>query len=454
MDRFKRHIWKELQSWKSTNGRKPLILRGARQVGKTTIVRSFGTTYSQYIELNLEKTEDFNVIERSNNVQELVDVLTLRNEISSSQFSDTLLFIDEIQESPKAISFLRYFYEEIPGIHVIAVGSLLEHTLNKIMHFPVGRVNYLYLFPLNFQEYLLAMGKELLLERVQKIPLDKVAHEILIKEFHKYCIIGGMPEIVANYVQNEDLSILPPIYESIWNTYKDDIVKYASSKAEERVIKHIVSSAATFVDQRVKFQNFGNSNYKSREVGEAFRSLDDAKVIQIIYPCTAIEPPAIPDFKKSPRLQFLDTGILNFDLNIQADLLLMDDLSQAYKGSLIPHIITQEIISLNTGSYRKPNFWVRDKTQSSAEVDLILTSGEYLIPIEIKSGKTGSLKSLHQFINKANHPFAVRIYGGKFSIVETKTPEGKPYYLMNLPYYLGTLLNDYIHYFINNYNGQ
>jgi len=454
MSKFKRHIWKELMAWKATTTRKPLILRGARQVGKTTIVRDFGATYTHFIELNLEKIEDFQVIERSNNVQELINSLALKNEISSNQFSETLLFIDEIQESPKAISFLRYFYEEKPELHVIAAGSLLEHTLNKVKHFPVGRVNYLYLFPLNFQEYLLAMGKKMLLEQMQKIPLDFIAHDILIKEFHTYCIIGGMPEIVANYIQNEDLSILPPIYESIWNTYKEDIVKYASSKTEENVIKHIVNSAATFVHQRVKFQNFGNSNYKSREVSEAFRSLDDAKVIQIIYPCTNVEPPAIPDFKKSPRLQFLDTGILNFDLNIQADLLLMDDLSEAYKGSLIPHIITQEIISLNRGSYQKPNFWVRDKTQSSAEVDLILSNGGYLIPIEIKSGKTGSLKSLHQFINKADHPFAVRIYGGKFSIEETRTPEGKPYFLMNLPYYLGALLNDYIHYFLKNHNGQ
>ena len=452
MGKFKRHIWKDLTSWKGTTTRKPLILRGARQVGKTTVARNFGATYTHFIELNLEKAEDFQVIERSNNAQELLSALALRNEISSSQFSKTLLFIDEIQESQKAISFLRYFYEEIPEIHVVAASSLLEHTLNKAKHFPVGRVNYLYLFPLNFQEYLLAMGKEMLLERMQEIPIDNVAHDILIKEFHTYCIIGGMPEIVANYVQNKDLSILPTIYESIWNTYKDDIVKYASSKAEENVIKHIVSSAATFVDQRVKFQNFGNSNYKSREVSEAFRSLDDTKVIQIIYPCTNVEPPVIPDFKKSPRLQFLDTGILNFDLNIQADLLLMDDLSEAYKGALIPHIITQEIISLNTGNYKKPNFWVRDKTQSSAEVDLILSYGGYLIPIEIKSGKTGSLKSLHQFINKANHPFAVRIYGGQFSIDKTTTPEGKPYFLMNLPYYFGTLLNEYIHYFIKNYN--
>lgn len=454
MKTFKRHIWRELLAWKSNDSRKPLILRGARQVGKTTLVKSFGKTYKYFIELNLERKSDFDLIERSDSAQELVIALALKNEISSEEFSNTLIFIDEIQESTKAIAFLRYFYEDIPAISVIAAGSLLEQVLNKVQHFPVGRVNYLYLFPLNFQEYLLAMEKHMLLERMKQIPIDKVTHEILLQEFHKYCIIGGMPEIIANYKQYGNLSILPSIYESIWNTYKDDILKYASSKSEEQVIKHIVNSAASFVDQRVKFQNFGYSNYKSREVSEAFRSLDSAKVVQIIYPSTKIEPPIIPDLKKSPRLQLMDTGILNFDLNIQADLLMMDDLSDAYKGALIPHMITQEVISLNTGNYNKPNFWVRDKSQSSAEVDLVIPYGKLLIPIEIKSGSTGTLRSLHQFVNKAKHPFAIRIYGGEFKIENSKTPTGKPYYLMNLPYYLGTLLNEYIEFFIAKNHGK
>lgn len=447
---IKRQIWNKLEQWKSSPDAKPLILRGARQVGKTTLVRSLGATYKHFIELNLEKKEDINLIEKSGSVQELVDFLVLRNEITTKSLPHTLLFIDEIQESEKAISFLRYFYEDIPKLNVIAAGSLLEHTLKKTKHFPVGRVNYLYLFPLNFQEYLEAMGKKQLLERLQHIPIDDVAHDILIKEFHTYCIIGGMPEIVAHYADNKDLSALPQVYESIWNTYKDDIVKYANSKPEENVIKHIVHTAASFVDQRVKFQNFGHSHYKSREVSEAFRNLDAAKVIQIIYPCTSVAPPIIPDYKKSPRLQFLDTGILNFDLNIQADLLMLEDLSDAYKGAILPHIINQELLSLNTTDFKKTNFWVRDKTQSSAEVDLLIAHKQFLIPVEIKSGKTGSLKSLHQFINQAPHHFAVRIYGGKFSIETTQTPGGKPYLLMNLPYYLGTYLKQYIDYFISN----
>lgn len=452
MKNFKRHIFNELVQWKAGSNAKPLILRGARQVGKTTLVRSFGESYNHFIELNLEKSEDANLVERSNSVQELVNFLALKNEISPKDFPKTLLFIDEIQESEKAISFLRYFYENLPELNVIAAGSLLEHTLKKIKNYPVGRINYLYLFPLNFQEYLEAHGKKNLLEKFRNVPIDDIAHELLMKEFHTYCIIGGMPEIVANYVANQDLLALPQTYESIWNTYKDDVIKYADSKSEENVMKHIVNTAASFVDQRIKFQNFGHSNYKSREVSEAFTNLDAAKVIQVIYPCTNVEPPILPDYKKSPRLQFLDTGILNFDLNIQADLLLMKDLSEAYEGAIVPHIINQEVLSLNTTDYKKTNFWVRDKTQSSAEVDLVIAHGKFLIPVEIKSGKTGSLKSLHQFVNKAPHPFAVRMYGGKFNIEETVTPEGKPYLLMNLPYYLGTYLKQYINYFITKYN--
>src|SRR5690606_36973921 len=413
---FKRYVFDELVQWKATPNAKPLILRGARQVGKTTLVRSFGKSYTHFIELNLEKSEDANLVERSNSVQELVNFLALKNEISPKEFPETLLFIDEIQESEKAISFLRYFYEDLPKLNVIAAGSLLEHALKKTKNYPVGRINYLYLFPLNFQEYLEAQGKKNLLERFRNIPIDEIAHELLMKEFQTYCIIGGMPEIVANYVANQDLLVLPQTYESIWNTYKDDVIKYADSKSEENVMKHIVNTAASFVDQRIKFQNFGHSNYKSREVSEAFHNLDAAKVIQVIYPCTNVEPPILPDYKKSPRLQFLDTGILNFDLNIQADLLLMKDLSEAYKGAIIPHIINQEVLSLNTTDYKKTNFWVRDKTQSSAEVDLVIAHGKFLIPVEIKSGKTGSLKSLHQFVNQAPHQFAVRMYGGKFNI--------------------------------------
>ena len=146
-------------------------------------------------------------------------------------------------------------------------------------------------------------------------------------------------------------------------------------------------------------------------------------------------------------MQFLDTGLLNHSLNIQADMLNMPDLSNAFKGAIIPHIIVQEIISLQHLSYKKPKFWVRDKTQSSAEVDLLIVSGNKTFPVEIKSGPTGKLRSLHQFIERSSHPFAVRIYASPFRVEQHKTPGGKDFLLMNLPYYLGGKLTEYLKFF-------
>lgn len=448
---FKRHILANLEEWKHDEQRKPLILRGARQVGKTTLVKQFAQTYKHQILLNLEKDSDKSLFEDINDVKTLVDRLLLTHNISSKELGDTLLFIDEIQESPKAIQQLRYLYEDIPDLHVIAAGSLLEFALHKVKSFPVGRVEYLYMFPLNFAEYLSAINHAGASEQLEKIPAEDYVHNVLLDLFNRYAIIGGMPEVVQTYIQKQSIADLPKVYESIWGTYQNDVEKYTSSEVGRKVIKHIMSTAPLYVDQRIKFQNFGNSNYKSREVSEAMRNLDQAKIIQLIYPSTDVEPPIRADLKKSPRLQFLDTGIVNYTLDIQAQMLGVSDLSDAFKGAIIPHLITQELLSLNKISSNKPHFWVREKTQSSAEVDLIVNFQGKVIPIEIKSGSTGSLKSLHQFIDMSPHPYAVRIYAGNFNVENHITPSGKPYLLMNLPYYLGTKIPEYLEYFVKNY---
>ena len=447
---FNRHIIKNLSRWKTDTPRKPLILRGARQVGKTTIVRQFANSYKQFIYLNLEKSEDRKYFENFDDVLKITTSIFLDKGLKED-WANTLLFIDEIQESPIAIQLLRYFYEELPELHVIAAGSLLEFALGDVKSFPVGRVSYLYLFPFNFEEFLEASNKTRLVDELNNIPINDFAHHSLIKQFHEYALIGGMPEVVQRYMAKKKLIGLSAIYESIWATYKDDVKKYAKNETEKKVIELILSTAAQQLDQRVKFQNFGNSNYKSREVGEALRRLDDAKVIQLIYPTTDLTFPIKPDFKKSPRLQFLDTGLVNHILAIQSEMLAMEDLNHAYKGALIPHLITQELMSINTITSNKPNFWVREKSQSSAEVDLVVSYKSMIIPIEIKSGKTGKLKSLHQFIDQANHPYAVRMYVGEFKIEQHTTQFGTPYLLMNLPYYLGTKLHDYIEYFVKNH---
>ena len=446
-----RHIFSELTNWKQSSDRKPLILRGARQVGKTTLIHQFAKSYKNRILLNLELAKDKRFFTDFENIQTIVEALLISHNVSTSEKGDTIIFIDEIQEAPEAISMLRYFFEMEPEIHVIAAGSLLEHAMRKVKSFPVGRVKMLYMFPINFPEFLSAIGNTAVLDQLNTIPIRDVAHKTLLDLFNRYAIIGGMPEVVRKYVETLNIADLPTIYESIWETYKEDVVKYAANNSEARIIKHIMSTAHFELDSRIKFQNFGNSNYRSREVGEAFRNLDDAKVIQLIYPTTDSSPPLLPDLKKSPRLQFLDTGLINHELNIQVEMLAMEDLNNAYRGAVIPHLVAQELLSLSTFKTVKPIFWVREKKQSSAEVDLVVQFNKLVIPIEIKSGKEGKLKSLHQFIEEAPHPYAVRMYAGKFSIEQHSTRSGKQYFLMNLPYYLSTKLYEYLGYFVANF---
>lgn len=446
-----RHIFSELTNWKQSSDRKPLILRGARQVGKTTLIHQFAKSYKNRILLNLELAKDKRFFTDFENIQTIVEALLISHNVSTSEKGNTIIFIDEIQEAPEAISMLRYFFEMEPEIHVIAAGSLLEHAMRKVKSFPVGRVKMLYMFPINFPEFLSAIGNTAVLDQLNTIPIRDVAHKTLLDLFNRYAIIGGMPEVVRKYVETLNIADLPTIYESIWETYKEDVVKYAANNSEARIIKHIMATAHFELDSRIKFQNFGNSNYRSREVGEAFRNLDDAKVIQLIYPTTDSSPPLLPDLKKSPRLQFLDTGLINHELNIQVEMLAMEDLNNAYRGAVIPHLVAQELLSLSTFKTVKPIFWVREKNQSSAEVDLVVQFNKLVIPIEIKSGKEGKLKSLHQFIEEAPHPYAVRMYAGKFSIEQHSTRSGKQYFLMNLPYYLSTKLYEYIGYFVANF---
>lgn len=437
-----------LMSWKQNQQRKPLLVRGARQVGKTTLVKTFAAEFTTYIELNLEREADKALFE-IDNIDDLMQAIYLQKQINAEPTS-TLLFIDEIQESPKAIQQLRYLQEEKPALFIIAAGSLLEFALKEVPSFPVGRVDYLYLYPLNFLEYLGAIEHKQALNVIETLPVPNYAHETLLHLFHDYALIGGMPEIVSNYIENKNVVKLSKGYKKLWQSYKDDVEKYGRNDIDKKIIRHVMETAPQETD-RIKFEGFGNSNYRSREVGEALRSLDLARVIQLVYPSTSLKPPMITDYKKRPRLQFLDTGMLNNVLSLQADMIAVDDLSDFYRGKIIQHLVCQELISVQEDIAYNPHFWVRENKDSNAEVDLVYHFGKYIIPIEVKSGKQGTLKSLHQFVDRCDHKYAIRMYGGKFSIEEHKTPGNeKPYLLMNLPYYLGTKLPAYIKWFVEN----
>jgi len=449
-----RDLRKDLLEWKKQVKRKPLIIRGARQVGKTTLIKDFAQSYKHRILLNLEKSRDRSFFEGSDDVKSIKEALFISNNIVEDKPGTTLLFLDEIQESPQAIKLLRYFYEEEPSLHVIAAGSLFEFAMNNIKSFPVGRVSFLYLHPLNFREFINALGKDQLLNALDTVPMNPVLHDVVTSLFKEYAIIGGMPEVVKQYVDNQSKIGLEPIYESIWSTYKEDVKKYGKNDTQKKITQHILETAHLYLDQRIKFNNFGNSNYKSREVGQAFSNLDAAKVIRLIYPTLDVAPPAKPDLKKAPRMQFLDTGIVNYTLGIQGDLAKLNDMSAWFRGALISHLITQELISLEVTSPSKPVFWVRQKAHSSSEVDLIYSYQNMLIPIEIKSGSTGRLRSLFEFMKRSPHKYAVRISENRFKIEEIKTIEGKKFWLMNLPLYLGTKIHDYISFFVDQYSEE
>jgi len=438
----------KLVQWKESRDRKPLLIRGARQVGKTTLVRVFSRLFSAYVELNLERESD-RALFNTDEVDRIFNSACLFKGVIPVTGS-TLLFIDEIQESPKAVQLLRYFSEDLPDLYVVAAGSLLEFALKKVPNFPVGRIDYLYLHPLNFREYIYAVNNTLLKDRFDEVPVEDYAHEVLLKEFHDYVLIGGMPSVVNDYLENKNPSFLNKIYKKLWQSYQDDVEKYARNDTEKKIIRHVMVTAP-YEKDRIKFEGFGNSRYRSREVGEALRALDLARLIRLIYPTTSLIPPIITNFKKRPRLQFLDTGMLNQILNLQVEIINLKELDNLYHGKIIQHIIGQELISVFEDEDFKPHFWVRESRDSNAEVDYVFHYGNYIIPIEVKAGKQGTLKSLHQFINNTNHPYAVRIFSGKFSVEKHTTIDGKPYLLMNLPYYLGTKLREYVKYFVDNF---
>lgn len=448
---FKRNLYEYLVDWKTREDRMPLILRGARQVGKTTLVRHFAAQFDEFLEFNLEKTKDRAVFQANDDIKDLLPSLFLNRGKVHRSNRTYLLFIDEIQEWPSAINQLRYFYEERPDIHVIASGSLLDHALNKGQKIPVGRVEYAVLHPMNFEEYLWAQGNEAVNAAISTFPIQEFSLPTLFETFHRYALLGGMPRILASYFDHQDISRLKPIFNSLIRGYTEDVEKYASNRTEVNVIRHVIQAAPAIADQRIKFEKFAGSNYKSREVGEAFRSLEKAKLLDLMYPSVETSPPAILDYDKRPRLQLLDTGLMNFASGLQSELLSIQDLNDTSRGRIAQHIVYQEMKSIHSEPDYKNVFWVRQESKSSAEVDLIYNYNQYLIPIEVKSGATGRLRSLHEFMDRCDHKYAVRLYRGPVQVNTLSTRLGKKYQILNLPYFLTFQIDRYLEWFFSEY---
>jgi uncharacterized protein len=445
---YHRNILSELQDWRLSSSRKPLLIRGARQVGKTTVVNDFASQYQQYIYLNLELKEDAAIFQNYTRFSNLVEAIFFLKDKDIQQ-PETLIFIDEIQEVPEAVNLLRYFFEDYPQLHVIAAGSLLEAILSENMTMPVGRVEYKVLRPMSFGEFLEAMGENAAFKQFNTIPIADFAHEKLLQLFHTYTLIGGMPEVVKHYAEHRNLRALLPIYESLLVSYMNDVEKYARNVAMVQVIRHVIRSMSLEAGNRIKFQNFGQSNYGSREVGEAIRTIEKALLLYLVYPCTSASLPLFPDKKKSPKLQLLDTGLMNHLAGIQKEIIGTNELDKVYQGKVAEHIVGQELLANQFGVLSELHFWTREKKDATAELDFIYVFDGQIIPIEVKSGVTGRLRSLHHFMDGATTNLAVRIYGGKLSIDDLLTQNGKDFRLLNLPYYLTGKMESYLEWLKN-----
>lgn len=441
---FSRDILGELEKWLKAPDRKPLVIRGARQVGKTTVINQFSKKFEHYIYLNLELPEDRQPFEDFTNIKTLLQALFFLKGKSLAQKKQTLLFIDEIQAAPDALNLLRYFYEEEPDLAVIAAGSMLETLFDKHLSFPVGRVEYKVLRPVSFPEFLSAINENAALEQLQQIPADSFAHQKLLSLFHTYALIGGMPEAVQHYSQHRDLVALTPLYDSLLTSYLDDVEKYAKNDQQMQWLRHAIRTSFAQAGKRIKFQGFGNSNYGSKEMGEALRALQKALLLYLVYPETGYTLPSLPDLKKSPRLHVLDTGLMNYFAGIQKEIISTDDLSKVYQGNMVEHLIGQELLAFQHQSLSALHFWTREKKTSNAEIDYLFSFEGKLIPIEVKSGSDGKLRSLHLFMDDTPHNLAIRFYAGELSMINTSTPQGKSYHLLNLPYYLVSQIEKYL----------
>ena len=440
---FYRRIILSLRKWAESQHRKPLVLRGARQVGKTTIVEEFAKEFDVFLHLNLERKSDKKVFESNDSPSDVLTAIYLLKNKERKQ-GRTLLFIDEIQTSPQAVILLRYFYEEIPDLFVIAAGSLLETLIDKHISFPVGRVEYLALRPCSFSEFLGAIGEEQIKDKLLSVELPDAIHERVMKLFNEYVLVGGMPEVVARYAEDRDIVALQKVYDTLLNGYRDDVEKYASNKTETNVLRHILKNGWRYAGQRIKFECFGESNYKSREVGEAFRTLEKAMILELVYPTVSTASPLSPDLKKSPKLLWLDTGIVNYVAKNQLELFGIQDISEHWKGKIAEHIVGQELLVINELVSAQRNFWVREARNSQAELDFVIQTDTKLLPIEVKSGHNSKIKSMHLFMEQAKGNLAIRFWNNPFTSDIVKLPSGKTYTLLNIPFYYAECLENIV----------
>jgi len=441
---FSRNIETEFKKWKSSPIRKPLLVRGARQVGKTSVIRKFGReNFSDLIEINLEKKEQLAVFDKSISVEDFLKRISILFDKTAVDGS-TLIFIDEVQESKNIMELLRFFSEERPQLHVIAAGSLLEAKIEKSWSIPVGRIDYKYVYPMTFFEYLEARGKNALLDTLKNInPEDRFEFKDLAGSLFKdYIITGGMPEVINSYASTGNYDEVKTILNRLQTAYIDDIRKYSRSNSDSKYLEYVIEYGARVAGLLFTYENFSGSNYHSREMAQALNTVEKVMLLKQVPAISSPVLPLTPKFKRPKKMIWLDVGLVNFINDVYKDLI-----TGVYKGRIMEQVVGQAIIANGVQKKTELYYWAKERSQGSAEVDFCIQHGTRLVGIEVKSGNILKLRSLFSMASADENIIAVRVSWDDLK-VEKYEFAGKTYKLLSIPFYLIDRLPELVDWFI------
>jgi len=431
-----------LQQWLLDPGRKPLVLRGARQVGKTWLVRNFARQSGKtLIEINFEKTPHFADKFSSNDPQEIL--LQLRSVLKNPiDIENSLLFLDEIQAAPTLIAKLRWFSEDLPQLPVITAGSLLEFVLAEhSFSMPVGRIEYLHLEPLSFEEFLLAKNENNFVDYLHQYELDSIipnsTHQQLMSLFKEYMFVGGLPAAVSSWVQFHDLDRIEKIHLNILATYRDDFSKYHGRLAIAR-LEEVMNAIPSMLGEKCVYSRI-NKNAQATSIKQAIYLLEKARICHSVQSTSGNGLPLGATInQKYFKEIFLDTGLCNSLLGLPLHALTdTSEITLINQGGISEQVVGQCLRSINP-FYVEPQlyYWLREVAGASAEIDYIITHRNHVIPIEVKSGTTGSLKSLHLFMALKKLSVAVRINSAIPNSTLVSIKNQADYRLLSIPFYL------------------
>jgi predicted AAA+ superfamily ATPase len=411
---FFRNIDNELLAWSKERNRRVLLLRGARQVGKSSAVRHLGKSFKNYVEINFEDAEDKikNLFRPGISPQEICRHLSLHYDTDIIA-GETLLFLDEIQAHIPAISKLRFFYEQYHELHVVAAGSLLEFALEELPSFGVGRINSMFLYPFSFEEFLCATGNRRLVDEYKNSspenPVSEIVHAKVLKFLEIFMLLGGMPAVVSEYIENRSFIKCQKLLDSLLLSFRNDFAKYKTRVPASR-INEVFDSVVRQAEGKFIYERAG-VQLSNRQVKDALGLLIMAG---LVYPVTHTSANGIPlGAEVNPKFQrmfLFDTGLFQRILGLNdSDILLSNDLKTINRGALAEVFVGLELVKSSSCYSSFPlYYWQREKAQAKAQIDFVIQKHDKIIPVEVKSGTIGKMQSMHRFLKEKHCPYGIR----------------------------------------------